>query len=70
MTARGASRPAKGARSVARFFLGLQSTTRLFRPPTDQPLTPTGEWLEMALRLLGPLFFGLTLLALRGRVKR
>jgi uncharacterized protein YjbI with pentapeptide repeats len=33
-------------------------------------LTPEGQGLQVALRLLGPLFFGLTLLALRGRVKR
>jgi uncharacterized protein YjbI with pentapeptide repeats len=46
-----------------------KSTTSLFRPP-DEPLTTAGEWLNMALRLLGPLFFGLALLSLRGRVKR
>ena len=46
-----------------------KSTTSLFRPP-DQPLTTAGEWLNMVLRLLGPLFFGLALLSLRGRVKR
>jgi hypothetical protein len=46
-----------------------KSTTSLFRAP-DQPLTTAGEWLNMALRLLGPLFFGLALLSLRGRVKR
>jgi hypothetical protein len=46
-----------------------QSTTSLFRAPVE-PLTTAGEWLNMALRLLGPLFFGLALLSLRGRVKR
>jgi hypothetical protein len=33
-------------------------------------LTGSGQGLQVALRLLGPLFFGLALLALRGRVKR
>lgn len=33
-------------------------------------LTEGGKGLQLALRLLGPLFFGLALLALRGRVKR
>lgn len=46
-----------------------QSTTSLFRAPQGN-LTLTGQWLEMGLRLLGPLFFGLALLAIRGRVKR
>jgi uncharacterized protein YjbI with pentapeptide repeats len=46
-----------------------ESTTSLFRAP-DRPLTLAGEWLQIGLRLLGPLFFGLALLSLRGRVKR
>jgi hypothetical protein len=46
-----------------------QSTTALFRPP-QRELTLAGTWLTIALRLLGPLFFGLALLSLRGRVKR
>jgi Pentapeptide repeats (9 copies) len=46
-----------------------QSTTGLFRPP-QRDLTLAGKWLEIGLRLLGPLFFGLALLSLRGRVKR
>jgi hypothetical protein len=46
-----------------------QSTTSLFRAP-DEELATAGKWLNMALRLLGPLFFGLALLSLRGRVKR
>jgi len=46
-----------------------QSTTGLFRPP-QRELTLAGKWLEIGLRLLGPLFFGLALLSLRGRVKR
>ena len=46
-----------------------ESTTSLFRPP-ERELTLAGEWLQIGLRLLGPLFFGLALLSLRGRVKR
>lgn len=50
----------------------IQSTSSLFRVPELEgfALTPGGELLQVALRLLGPLFFGLTLLSLRGRVKR
>jgi uncharacterized protein YjbI with pentapeptide repeats len=47
----------------------LESTTSLFRAP-ERELTIPGEWLQMGLRLLGPLFFGLALLSLRGRVRR
>lgn len=50
-----------------------ESTTSLFRapsPPEGAELTYLGHVLQMVLRLLGPLFFGLALLALRGRVKR
>lgn len=47
----------------------LESTTNLFRAPERQ-LTIAGEWLQVGLRLLGPLFFGLALFSLRGRVKR
>jgi uncharacterized protein YjbI with pentapeptide repeats len=46
-----------------------ESTTSLFRAP-ERPLTLAGEWIQIGLRLLGPLFFGLALLSLRGRVKR
>jgi hypothetical protein len=46
-----------------------QSTTSLLRPP-DEALTRLGQRLEILLRLLGPLFFGLTLFSLSGRVKR
>jgi len=46
-----------------------ESTTTLFRAP-ERSLTLAGEWLQIGLRLLGPLFFGLAVLSLRGRVKR
>ncbi len=47
----------------------LSSTTSLFRSPAAD-LTRAGSLLELGLRLLGPLFFGLVVLSLRGRVKR
>ena len=47
----------------------LQSTTNLLRGAAED-LPIEGELLEIGLRLLGPLFFGLALLSLRGRVKR
>jgi uncharacterized protein YjbI with pentapeptide repeats len=45
------------------------STTSLLRTP-DTPLTAAGQIIEIVLRLLGPLLFGLLVLSLRGRVKR
>jgi uncharacterized protein YjbI with pentapeptide repeats len=50
-------------------IFALESTTSLLRG-TDRQLTDAGEVLWIVLRLLGPLFFGLALLSLRGRVKR
>jgi hypothetical protein len=46
-----------------------QCVTSLLRAPTAQ-LSPVGEWLSIALRLSGPLLFGLVLVSLRGRVRR
>lgn len=54
---------------AASLRFAVQSAMSLLRG-TDEPLTPTGEWVALALRLLGPLLFGLALLALRGRVRR
>jgi uncharacterized protein YjbI with pentapeptide repeats len=53
-------------------LFSLESTSSLFRVPETPTfsLTQLGEALQIALRLLGPLFFGLALLSLRGRVKR
>jgi uncharacterized protein YjbI with pentapeptide repeats len=51
-------------------LFSAESTASLFRVPDKPSLTPVGEALQLALRLLGPLFFGLALLSLRGRVKR
>ncbi len=53
-------------------LFSIESTSSLFRVPETNgfALTAGGEVLQVLLRLLGPLFFGLTLLSLRGRVKR
>jgi uncharacterized protein YjbI with pentapeptide repeats len=47
-----------------------QATTALLRGPDVRALTPIGEWLQIALRLLGPVLLGLAVLSVRGRVKR
>jgi len=39
-------------------------------PLTGSVLDQEGQYLQVALRILGPLFLGLALLSLRGRVKR
>ena len=54
---------------AASLRFAVQSAMSLLRG-TDADLTPIGEWTSLALRLLGPLLFGLALLALRGRVRR
>jgi hypothetical protein len=46
-----------------------RSATALLRGP-DQTLTPSGEWLEIGLRLAGPLLLGLAIVSIRGRVRR
>jgi uncharacterized protein YjbI with pentapeptide repeats len=53
-------------------LFALQSSISLLRAPTTTPghETAGGQVIEIFLRLAGPLFFGLALLALRGRVKR
>ncbi len=53
-------------------LLSAESSSGLFRAPDAKRyvLNDEGEVLQLAIRLLGPLFFGLGLLALRGRVKR
>ena len=53
-------------------LFSTESTSSLFRAPEAKGsiLTSGGEVLQIILRLLGPLFFGLALLSLRGRVKR
>jgi hypothetical protein len=54
-------------------LFATQSSISLLRAPTSPPSgheTGGGQVIEIFLRLAGPLFFGLALLALRGRVKR
>jgi hypothetical protein len=48
----------------------VKSSISLLRAPSERGLTDVGDVVTIALRLLGPLFFGLALLSLRGRVKR
>ena len=50
-------------------LFATESAISLLRPPPAS-LTAGGEVVQIALRLIGPLFVGLALLALRGRVKR
>jgi hypothetical protein len=54
---------------ISSLTFSLESTTSLFRAP-ERNLTLAGEWMQVGLRLFGPLFFGLALLSLRGRVRR
>ncbi len=58
---------------VQRLPAGLRfsarSATALLRGP-DRALTPVGEWLEIALRFLGPVLLGLAVVSVRGRVRR
>jgi len=53
-------------------LFAAQSSISLLRAPASQPYHETagGQVVEILLRLAGPLFFGLALLSLRGRVKR
>ena len=54
---------------VGALTFSAQSALGLLRPP-EQRLTGIGVWLQITLRLAGPLLLGLALLSLRGRVKR
>jgi len=53
-------------------LFSAESTSNLFRAPRSPhfELTSWGEAMQIPLRLLGPLFFGLALVSLRGRVRR
>jgi hypothetical protein len=60
-------------RGLGRSLLfSVESSSSLFRAPEEHgfALTAGGEVLQVVLRLLAPLFLGLLLLSLRGRVKR
>jgi hypothetical protein len=51
-------------------LLALDSSISVLRAPTTVGLSAGGQITEIILRLAGPLFFGLALLSVRGRVKR
>jgi uncharacterized protein YjbI with pentapeptide repeats len=51
-------------------LFAAESSTSLLRSPDTNNLTAVGHVAQIVLRLAGPLFFGLALLSLRGRVKR
>jgi uncharacterized protein YjbI with pentapeptide repeats len=51
-------------------LFAVESSLTLLRAPDTRPLTDAGEAVAIALRLLGPLFFALALLSLRGRIRR
>lgn len=59
--------PSRGYGSSLLF--AVQSSIGLLRAP-DAKLSAGGEVVQIALRIAGPLFFGLAVLALRSRVKR
>ena len=50
-------------------LFSIQSVTALFRGPERQ-LSPSGEWVQLLLRFIGPVLIGLAILSIRGRVKR
>jgi hypothetical protein len=64
-----APRPSYAGQLPAALAFSAESATSLLRGP-DRALTPLGEWTQVAVRLLGPVLFGLAVLSLRGRVKR
>jgi hypothetical protein len=52
-------------------FYSLHSSTSLLSNTAPAPpLTALGESVQIALKLLGPLFIGLAILAVRNRIKR
>jgi uncharacterized protein YjbI with pentapeptide repeats len=59
----------KAASYRTSLLFAFESTTSLLKGP-DRDLTSLGETFWIVLRLLGPIFFGLVLLSLRGRIKR
>jgi uncharacterized protein YjbI with pentapeptide repeats len=63
-------RPASWDELPAALRYSAQATTALLRGPDVQPLTAVGEWVQIALRLIGPVLLGLAVLSVRGRVKR
>jgi len=66
----GSQPPGRSPDFIRALLFSVESTSSLFRVPDTPGLTRIGEALQIVLRLIGPLFFGLALLSLRGRVKR
>jgi uncharacterized protein YjbI with pentapeptide repeats len=55
---------------VTALIYSVDSSTSLLNTNKSQPLTGVGNAMQILLKLLGPLFLGLALLAIRNRVKR
>lgn len=55
---------------VAALIYSVDSSTSLLSTSQSRPLTGIGNAVQILLKLLGPLFLGLALLAVRNRVKR
>jgi hypothetical protein len=51
-------------------LFSTQVATALLRNPDPRALTTFGEWIQIMLRLTGPVLLGLALLSVRSRVKR
>jgi hypothetical protein len=58
-----------GTTPATALLFSLQSVTALLRGPERQ-VSSSGEWIQLALRFLGPVLLGLIILSVRGRVKR
>jgi hypothetical protein len=62
-----------GFQTVTSYWCSLlfaaQSSLEPIHPP-EATLSPSGEVMQLALRLTGPILVGLTILALRSRIKR
>ena len=63
------SRPSSLEQLREALAFSAESTVSLLRAP-DRALTLPGRWVQMILRILGPVLFGLVVLSLRGRVRR
>lgn len=55
---------------LAALFYSMNSSTSLLSVTQQEQLTAAGNAVQIVLKLLGPLFVGLALLAIRNRVKR
>ena len=66
---RDVARPSSLEQLPEALVFSAESTVSPFRPP-DRALTLAGRWVQMILRVLGPVLLGLAVLSLRGRVRR